>query len=236
MSEPVTITVSDDYTGEIADQAIAQRFTGGDVSRAGIRGIDPVIVKFSVGPMDNNAYLVTAGDSAVLVDAANDTDRILELLSGLGVELDAIITTHRHPDHWQALAAVAEATGAPTVADAVDAEGIPVATAHPLAAGEPLIVGDITFRTHRIVGHTPGSLVLALDVAGTTHLFVGDTLFPGGIGRTTSPEDFDSLYTDVTEQLFGGYPDDTIVHPGHGRDTTLGAERPQLAEWRARGW
>ena len=85
-------------------------------------------------------------------------------------------------------------------------------------------------------GHTPGGLAISADIDGQQHLFVGDSLFPGGVGKTTNPEDFEQLITDVTERLFEVYPDDAIVHPGHGNDTTLGAERPHLDEWRARGW
>ncbi len=88
-------------------------------------------------------------------------------------------------------------------------------------------------------GHTPGSVALALSgpAAGdATQLFTGDCLFPGGLGRTTKPKEFDSLYHDVTSRVFDVYPDATVVYPGHGDDTTLGAERPQLDEWKARRW
>jgi len=87
-----------------------------------------------------------------------------------------------------------------------------------------------------LVGHTPGSITLAYRGAGPTHLFTGDSLFPGGPGRTTNPRDFASLMEDLETKIFGRFDDDTVVHPGHGDDTTLGAERPHLAEWRARGW
>ena len=89
-----------------------------------------------------------------------------------------------------------------------------------------------------LVGHTPGSIALVLRGTGTgpTHIFSGDSLFPGGVGKTDSPADFASLLDDVTGKIFDRFCDQTIIHPGHGDSTTLGAERPQLAQWRARGW
>jgi glyoxylase-like metal-dependent hydrolase (beta-lactamase superfamily II) len=91
--------------------------------------------------------------------------------------------------------------------------------------------------TH-LVGHTPWSIALTLGAGGgEPHLFTGDCLFPGGVGNTQKdPARFDSLYADVAAKLFGRLPDATWVYPGHGGDTTLGAERPHLAEWRDRGW
>ena len=88
-----------------------------------------------------------------------------------------------------------------------------------------------------LVGHTPGSIALVYDDPdGEPHVFTGDCLFPGGVGRTTSPEDFSSLYEGVVEKLFGRLPDETWVYPGHGNDTTIGRERPDLPAWRERGW
>jgi glyoxylase-like metal-dependent hydrolase (beta-lactamase superfamily II) len=98
-------------------------------------------------------------------------------------------------------------------------------------------VGDVELTARHLVGHTPGSIALVYDdPTGAPHLFTGDCLFPGGVGRTTSPEAFASLYGGVVAKLFDALPDETWVYPGHGDDTTLGAERPQLEEWRARGW
>ena len=85
-------------------------------------------------------------------------------------------------------------------------------------------------------GHTPGGVALGAEINGQQHLFVGDSLFPGGVGKTSSPEDFTQLLDDVISRIFEVYPDDAIVHPGHGASTTLGAERPHLDQWRARGW
>ena len=198
---------------------------------------DLIISKLAVGPYDNNAYLLrcrTTG-AQVLVDAAAEPDRLLALVGE--APLDLIITTHRHPDHWQALAEVVQATGAPTAAHVDDAPGIPVPTDVLIRDGDLIPVGTCTLEAIHLVGHTPGSIALLYrDPDGPPHLLTGDCLFPGGVGKTTSPEAFDSLYTGVTSRLFDVLPDETWVYPGHGFDTTIGAERPGLADWRARGW
>jgi glyoxylase-like metal-dependent hydrolase (beta-lactamase superfamily II) len=195
------------------------------------------ITKLSVGPMDNNAYLLECTQTAelVLVDAANEPDRLLSLLDGR--PLARIVTTHRHGDHWQGLAAVVAATGARTYAGRDDVEGIPVATDEPLDDTAVVPVGSAHLRVVTLVGHTPGSVALVYDDPdGHHHLFTGDSLFPGGPGRTTAAEDFTSLINDLEEKIFAKLPDDTWFYPGHGNDSTLGAERPALPEWRARGW
>lgn len=193
----------------------------------------------SVGPMDNNAYLLVAGGEGLLVDAAADPDALLAMAGG--VRIATIVTTHRHHDHIGALAALADATGARLVAGAPDAAAIESATGVRIDDrvwdGDVVRVGPIGLSVIGLVGHTPGSITLVHSPAGElTQLFVGDSLFPGGVGRTASASDFDSLYADVTTKLFGAFGDDTVVWPGHGLPTTLGAERPHLAEWRGRGW
>jgi len=148
-----------------------------------------------------------------------------------------IVTTHQHGDHWQALAEVKEATGAVTVAHPLDAPGIPVPTDELVEDGDTIEFGDTRLHVTHLVGHTPGSIALTYNAAGPQpHLFTGDCLFPGGPGRTTTPETFNSLMTGLEERVFGRLPDATWIYPGHGNDTTLGAERPHLEEWRARGW
>jgi len=196
-----------------------------------------VISKLAVGPYDNNCYLLRCRETGaqVLVDAAAEPDRIMDLIGPGGVSL--IVTTHRHPDHWQALAEVAERTGAPTAAHAMDAPGIPVPTDVLLLDGDTVDVGASRLEAIHLVGHTPGSIALLYDDPdGAPHLITGDCLFPGGVGKTGTPEDFDSLYTGVVQRIFDRLPDETWVYPGHGWDTTIGAERPSLAEWRDRGW
>jgi glyoxylase-like metal-dependent hydrolase (beta-lactamase superfamily II) len=198
---------------------------------------DLVITKVSVGPMDNNAYLlrcVSTGEQ-VLIDAANESDRLLELVGTGG--LSTVVTTHRHGDHWQALAEVVAATGARSVAHAADAPELPVPT-ETVADGETIPVGSCALEVIHLVGHTPGSIALLYrDPAGTPHLFTGDSLFPGGVGNTfKSKENFATLIDDVEHKLFDRLPDETWFYPGHGKDSTLGNERPSLPEWRARGW
>ena len=195
------------------------------------------ISKLAVGPMDNNAYLLrcAATGAQVLIDAAAEPDRLMDLIGSDG--LAAIITTHRHADHWGALAQIQERTGAPLYAHTDDAEGIDLALDHLVHEADVITFGQCALSTIHLVGHTPGSLVLGYDdPAGHTHLFTGDCLFPGGVGRTWSADDFDSLYEGVVAKIFERFDDETWIYPGHGDDTVLGRERPQLAEWRERGW
>ncbi len=197
-----------------------------------------VISKASVGPMDNNAYLLRcrATGEQLLVDAANDPERLLELVGPSG--LVGVVTTHRHADHWQGLADVVAATSARTFAHPDDAEAIPVETEVFLRDGDRVRFGEVELAVVHLVGHTPGSIALLYDDPdGSPHLFTGDCLFPGGPGNTEGdPTRFGSLMTDLEEKVFARLPDETWVYPGHGDDTTLGDERPHLAEWRERGW
>ena len=196
-----------------------------------------VLSKLSVGPMDNNAYLLRCRVSGeqLLIDAANEPDRLMDLVGADG--LVGVVTTHRHGDHWQGLEATVAATGARTFAHPLDATEIPVETEVFLSDGDTLRFGAIELAVIHLVGHTPGSIALVYDDPdGDTHVFTGDCLFPGGVGRTMSPRDFTSLLDGVSTKLFDALSDETSVYPGHGDDTTIGAERPQLAGWRARGW
>ena len=218
-----------EYTGAVQ--------VGGAVDVRRLPGL--TIAKLAVGPMDNNAYLLrcTETGEGLLVDAANEADRLRELIVLDGPPVSAVLTTHRHPDHWQALDEIVDAAGAAVYAGAEDADELPVAVDERLSHGDVITVGDVSLEIIGLRGHTPGSVaVLYRDPDGTPHLFTGDSLFPGGVGRTWSPEDFDSLYADVVARVFDVLPDDTWFYPGHGNDSTLGAERPQLPEWRARGW
>ncbi len=200
------------------------------------------ITKVAVDPkMSNNCYLLRCkhtGDQ-VLIDAAAEPDTLLPLVGDAG--LATVITTHQHWDHHRALADVVAATGAAVLVGAPDAGAVTEQTGVPvtrsLAQGDTIPVGDCTLEVIAIAGHTPGSVALLYDDPdGHPHLFTGDSLFPGGPGRTTSPEDFTSLMDDLEAKVFGVLPDDTWFYPGHGDDSRIGAERPSLGEWRDRGW
>ncbi len=218
------------YTGNVT--------VGGPSDSRDIEGLS--ITKLAVGPMDNNAYLLrcTSTGQGLLVDAANEASRLIELVGGTPVEW--IVTTHRHADHWQALPEVQTATGAPVAAHPDDAPELPVTVDREVVNGKVLRFGDAAVSVIHLRGHTPGSVAIYYDaggrLAGSPHLFTGDSLFPGGPGKTTTPQNFTSLMDDLESRVFGPLPDATWVYPGHGRDTTLGTERPHLAEWRARGW
>jgi glyoxylase-like metal-dependent hydrolase (beta-lactamase superfamily II) len=194
------------------------------------------VTKLAVGEMNNNAYLLTdSSGQGLLIDAAAEPARLVELIGDTPVA--KIVTTHQHADHWQGLAEVKAATGAITVAHPADAPGIPVATDELVTDGGTVTFGDTELSVIHLVGHTPGSIALVIDPDGPApQLFTGDCLFPGGPGRTTTPEAFNSLMSGLEERVFGRLPDETWIYPGHGNDTTLGAERPHLEEWRARGW
>ena len=222
--------VADNYTGHVDPGTAARRTLPG-----------ATIIKASVGPMDNNAYLVTCSETGetLLIDAANDADDLVGLIRECAPKLALIVTSHQHFDHWQALRAVVDATGAPTAAHKIDADPLPVKPDRLLAHGDTLQVGKLTFDVIHLRGHTPGSVALAMSgpAAGdATQLFTGDCLFPGGVGKTWKAGDFNQLLSDVTSRVFNVYDDSTVIYPGHGDDTTLGAERPHLDEWKERGW
>lgn len=227
MATPPDIT--DTYTGDLAGSGPQRRTLG-----------NATIVKMSVGPMDNNVYVVTDGATGeqLVIDAANDADDVLALLDELPGTPAMIVTTHQHPDHWQALAEVTAALPVTTAAGRLDAAELPVEPDVLLDDGDTVRIGDLTFDVIHLAGHTPGSVALALTdpSSGVVHLFTGDSLFPGGVGKTWAPGDFDTLLNDVSTKVFDRYPDSTVVYPGHGTDTTLGTERPALPEWRERGW
>jgi glyoxylase-like metal-dependent hydrolase (beta-lactamase superfamily II) len=195
------------------------------------------LTKIAVGDMQNNAYLlVDRTGQGLLIDAAAEPARLLEMIGDTPVV--KIVTTHQHADHWQALAEVKAATKAVTVAHPLDAPGIPVPTDELVGDGGTIEFGDTVLHVTHLVGHTPGSIALTLNAAQPQpHLFTGDCLFPGGVGNTQKDQErFASLYSGLVEKIFDRMPDATWVYPGHGGDTTLGAERPHLEEWRERGW
>jgi len=195
------------------------------------------ISKISVGSFNNNSYLLRCANTGteVLIDAAAEPDRLLTMIGPGG--LMGVLTTHGHQDHWDALAEVIAATGARTYAPAADVTTIGVPTDQELAPGSTVTFGDVTLKVLTAGGHTPGaSMFFYDDPFGHGHLFSGDCLFPGGVGKTTTPEDFATLLNAVKSQVFDALPDTTWVYPGHGADTNVGEERPFLGEWEARGW
>jgi glyoxylase-like metal-dependent hydrolase (beta-lactamase superfamily II) len=186
-----------------------------------------------VGPVDNNVHVVRCRQSgeAVLIDAANEHDLLLQLCRDLGVR--KVIETHGHWDHIQAVPAVRDA-GYEVAVTAADAEMLPSYDLV-LEDDEVLEVGRLRLRTITTPGHTPGSICFAVE--DTPLLFSGDTLFPGGPGATKFPGgDFPTIITSIEDRIFRAFGDDTMVLPGHGDDTTVGAERPHLQEWVDRGW
>lgn len=191
--------------------------------------------------MSNNCYLLTCRSTGenLLVDAADQPESLFQVADGA---VATIVTTHQHWDHHRGLAELARLTGATTVAGEPDADAITEQTTVPIdrrvVDGDTVTVGDCTLEVIRITGHTPGSICLLYrDPAGHGHLFTGDSLFPGGVGNTFGDAAaFATLIDDVEAKLFGTLPDDTWFYPGHGNDSTLGNERPHLAEWRERGW
>lgn len=216
------------YTGDVR--------VGGPAAVRELPGL--VISKIAVGPYDNNCYLLrcAATGTQLLIDAAAESAVLLDLVGSSG--LDAVITTHAHGDHWQALAEVVQATGARTIAHAEDRGDIPVPTDVTVADGDVVRFGRISLGVIHLIGHTPGSIAITYDDPdGPPHIFTGDCLFPGGVGNTQGDAGrFESLLTDVRRKIFDVFPDETWIYPGHGNDTVLGRERPSLDEWRARGW
>ncbi|MDR2565680.1 MAG: MBL fold metallo-hydrolase [Bifidobacteriaceae bacterium] len=203
----------------------------------------------SVSDLDNNVYLLTSSQTGhqILIDAADDPvaiGRLLGSADGDAAEprLSLIVTTHSHRDHIRALASLVQAAGVPVLAGQADVAAIERQTGvkieRGLEHGNRMGVPGIVLRVIALRGHTPGSIALAYEEPGhPTHLFTGDSLFPGGVGNTDhDPTRFGQLMTDVVDRVFAVFDDATIVHPGHGDPTTLGAERPSLDEWWRRGW
>jgi glyoxylase-like metal-dependent hydrolase (beta-lactamase superfamily II) len=220
------------YTGDVTPRGVAD-----------VRELEHLtITKYAVDPqMANNCYLLQcrATGEQLLIDAADGAESLIQLADG---ELATIVTTHQHWDHHRALAELVSITGATTVAGAPDAEAITEQTGVPIdrtvGDGDTVAVGECALRVIAVAGHTPGSICLVYDEpGGRPHLFTGDSLFPGGVGATRGDDAaFRQLIDDVETKLFGTLPDETWFYPGHGGDSTLGAERASLPEWRERGW
>jgi glyoxylase-like metal-dependent hydrolase (beta-lactamase superfamily II) len=191
------------------------------------------ITKVVVGPMDNNVFVVRCRQTgeAVLLDAANEHEKLLELCERLNVS--KVLETHGHWDHIQAVPAVRDA-GYDVGVTRADAGMLP-SYDFVLEDDSVIEVGRLRLHTVLTPGHTPGSMCFRIE--GSPVLLAGDTLFPGGPGNTSfEGGDFDTIIRSIEDRLFSKLPDDTIVMPGHGDDTTIGAERPHLQEWVDRGW
>jgi glyoxylase-like metal-dependent hydrolase (beta-lactamase superfamily II) len=182
-----------------------------------------------VGPFANNAYVIAdaASSRAVVVDMPTGSQELLDAANDYDVS--AIILTHTHPDHWAEFDLVKGALDVPVICN--PAERILPADKidRPLADGDEIAVGSITIRAIHTPGHTPGSTCL---LAGR-FLISGDTLFPGGPGRTNSADDLQQSITSITERLYE-LPDDTLVFPGHGDDTTIEASKREYAAFASR--
>jgi glyoxylase-like metal-dependent hydrolase (beta-lactamase superfamily II) len=189
--------------------------------------------RFVVGPIDNNVFVVRCRSTgeAVLIDAANEHERLLKIAKQLGVT--SVVTTHGHWDHIGAVTQVREA-GIPVW---VRVEDAPLLSGYDHLLDDDAVhaAGELALRCVHSPGHTPGSITFALE--GTPLLFTGDTLFPGGPGNTTfEGGDFPTIINSIETRIFEVYDDDTIIWPGHGASSTVGVERPHLEEWVTRGW
>lgn len=194
------------------------------------------IRKFAVEEMDNNVYLVrcSASNEGLLIDVAARPERIREAIEG--VDVIAAVQTHGHWDHVRAWEDLKADPGLSIWGHSGDQKLFPQPVDRALAGGEVLNVGLLRVEVLHIPGHTPGSCCYLVHGDERDHLFTGDTLFPGGPGRTTDAGAFETIMDGLEARIFGQFDDSTWIYPGHGNDTTLGAQRPHVAEWRERGW
>ena len=190
--------------------------------------------KLVVGPYDNNVFVLRCRETgeSVLIDAANEHEKLLELCTNLNVK--RVLETHGHFDHIQAVPAMRE-RGLEVAISSADAPMLKkVGYDVFLDDAEVIEVGKLRLHAIHNPGHTPGSISFLIE--GAPVLFSGDTLFPGGPGNTKPADaDFDTIIQSIDSRLFT-LPAHTVVMPGHGVDTTIGNERPHLQEWVDRGW
>ena len=182
-----------------------------------------------LGPFDNNAYVLIdpASSHSFIVDAPAEGERLLE--AAQGTEVQRIVMTHRHPDHWATIDALKEATGAPVYCHEADREAQADKVDGTLSDGEEIALGKLKIRVIHTPGHTPGSICLLVG----RHLIGGDTLFPGGPGRTNQPEELQEEIRSILERLYP-LPDDTVVYPGHGDDVSIGRSKEEYAAFASR--
>lgn len=210
-------------------------------------GDDATLIHTNVDPMDNNCwFIVGSKGDALLIDAANNAEHLLGIAEREGFRITDVLTTHQHADHTQALEEVLKATNARHHTGRKDASALPAPADKTYGTddGTPEILGlagdfdGLTLQAVELRGHTPGGIaVLATESAHFTppRVFVGDSLFPGGVGKTNDAEAFSQLLGDVEARILS-LPEETVVHPGHGDSTTVGTELPLVNEWRERGW
>jgi glyoxylase-like metal-dependent hydrolase (beta-lactamase superfamily II) len=193
---------------------------------------DIELKSFSVGNFDNNVYILVdpSTKESVLFDAPFEADKILKALEG--THLRYILMTHADGDHVQALKEIKQKTGAPIGAHADTSWNMPIPPDFEITDGDEITFGNVTVKALYTPGHSPGSVsFLVGDI-----LIAGDTLFPGGPGNTKNAHgNFEQIIESVRSKLFV-LPDDTKVFPGHGKSTTIGAEKPHLQEWIDRGY
>jgi len=188
--------------------------------------------KFEVGTMENNIYVLsdTASGEAYIIDGGYEPAEIARRAEGLTVR--GVLVTHGHRDHHEHVAELKDLLGVPIGIGIDDASMLSVTADELIVDQQSLAFGAFGLQAIHTPGHTPGSTCFLVG----QHLFTGDTLFPGGPGNTNrDPVRFERIIASIRGRLFS-LPDETVVYPGHGRDTTIGAERPQLDEWIARGW
>ena len=205
------------------------------------------LIHTTVGKMDNNCwFLVAPSGDLLLIDAASDSEHLLAVADSVGGKITDVLTTHQHADHVQALEEVLQTTGARHHAPRKDAESLPAPSdevyGNDEGTPEPLrLAGDfagMNLTAVELRGHTPGGIAVlatAPKFFSPARAFVGDSLFPGGVGKTNDDEAFTQLLDDVNERILS-LPLETVVHPGHGDSTTVGTELPKVDEWRERGW
>lgn len=211
--------------GEVAEVYLDR--AGGQRNWVLLKWQQLVLELLTLGEWASNCYLLRCDDTAVIVDPAAEPDRILSALAGARVA--AILLTHGHPDHCQALSAIRDATHAPVMIHLDDIAAFNVQADLPLQHGATVAIGYLSVRVVHTPGHTPGSVCLLFD----QRALVGDTLFPGGPGHTDTPEALGTLLTTLTDTVFR-WPDNTRFYPGHGPGSSIGEVRPAFARFLAR--
>lgn len=190
---------------------------------------DVVVERFVLAPLENNAWLCSWPGGGVLIDAPSDPDTLWRAAEERSIT--SLLITHGHADHIGAAPALA-ARGMSVWMGAADGRDAPWVT-YRIETSQRLVIDDVTIEAICTPGHTPGSVCFAF---GQSLCFTGDTLFPGGPGKTSSPQAFQTIISSISAELFARLPDPCVLLPGHGRTTTIGAERPSLPTWIERGW